>query len=299
MDRQTIEFYNAHSAETAQRYAESPSRIARFFPIAFPPGTRVLDLGCGSARDLNELLQRGHAAVGIDASAEMIRQAASRFPQVADKLTLDHLPELQTVPDGSFDGVVCSAVLMHLPEEFLFDTVFNIRRILRKGGHLLISTPLTGPDVDGATRRDAQGRLFNGVTSENFQFLFEKVGFRQMNRWDTDDALGRTERRWATQLFVLESQGSRSLDKIEGILNRDKKDANLQTRPLSRLGRAGHDQLPFRDLASGRKGVPPARPDCRQVARVLLAAHGVRNLHSTKARGGTRMPKACQTPGCT
>jgi SOS-response transcriptional repressor LexA len=117
---------------------------------------------------------------------------------------------------------------MHLPEELLFDTVFNIRRILRRGGHLLISTPLQGPDVDPATSRNSEGRLFNGVTPENFQFLFEKVGFRQVNRWDTGDALGRLTRRWATQLFVLESQGSRSLDKIEGILNRDKKDATYK-----------------------------------------------------------------------
>ncbi len=40
MDRQTVEFYNAHSAEAAQRYAAAPSRIAPFFPVAFPLGTR-------------------------------------------------------------------------------------------------------------------------------------------------------------------------------------------------------------------------------------------------------------------
>ncbi len=202
MDRQTVEFYNAHSAETAQRYAEAPSRIARFFPIAFPPGTRILDLGCGSGQDLNELLQAGYEAVGIDASERMIQEAVSRFPRLAGKINLDHLPELRTVPDSSFDGVACSAVLMHVPEEFLFDTVFNLRRIIRKGGHLLISTPLVGPATD-PTHRDAAGRLFNEVTPENFQFLFEKVGFRQINRWDTDDALGRADRRWTTQLFVL------------------------------------------------------------------------------------------------
>jgi hypothetical protein len=76
-----------------------------------------------------------------------------------------------------------------VPQELLFDTVFNIHRILRKGGHLLISTPLTRPRLDTDSRA-ASGRLFNSVTPENLQFLFEKVGFRQIIRWDTEDSLG-------------------------------------------------------------------------------------------------------------
>jgi len=48
---------------------------------------------------------------------------------------------------------------MHLPEEFLFDTVFNLRRVLKPGGRLLISTPLAGPTVDPSTLRDPDGRL--------------------------------------------------------------------------------------------------------------------------------------------
>jgi hypothetical protein len=82
---------------------------------------------------------------------------------------------------------------MHLTEEFLFDTVFNLRRVLKPGGRLLISTPLDGPSVDPSTLRDPDGRLFNGVTPENFHFLLEKVGFRRINCWYEEDCLGRTE----------------------------------------------------------------------------------------------------------
>jgi SAM-dependent methyltransferase/SOS-response transcriptional repressor LexA len=228
MDRQTIEFYGANSADTARRYAEAKSGVARLFPVAFPPGARVLDVGCGSGRDLNALIDAGYAAEGIDAAEEMIREAARHFPRCQGRMAVDSLPQLNTVEDSSLEGVLCSAVLMHVPEESLFDTVFNIRRILKKGGHLVISTPLTGPVVDASTHRDEHGRLFNGITPENFQFLFEKIGFRQVNRWETEDSLDRADRRWCTQLFVLESQGSRSLDKIEGILNRDKKDATYK-----------------------------------------------------------------------
>jgi SAM-dependent methyltransferase len=97
MDRQTVDFYNANSAETAQRYAEAASTVAQFFPIAFPAGKHVLDIGCGSGRDLNALIQAGYSATGIDASESMIKAAESRFPRLAGKLRFDHLPELRAV----------------------------------------------------------------------------------------------------------------------------------------------------------------------------------------------------------
>lgn len=205
MDRVTLDFYNAKAKEMADCYVQGGSGVAELFPIAFPRGTRVLDLGFGSGRDLNALCQAGYEACGVDASAEMVAQARHRFPSLDGRLTLDHLPRLAAVADQAFDGILCSAVLMHLPEELLFDSVLNIRRILKLGGRLLISTPLAGPKVDISTRRDENGRLFNGVTPEQFQFLFEKVGFRQINRWDSADHLNRSDRRWATQLFVLEN----------------------------------------------------------------------------------------------
>ena len=228
MDRQTIEFYNNNASETVVRYAEGRSSVTDLFPVAFARCSRVLDLGCGSGRDLNFLSQAGYNAFGVDASSEMLAEARRRFPSLAGKLKQDELPQLTTIPDQDCEGVLCSAVLMHLPEESLFDTVFNIRRILKPDGRLLISTPLDEPMVDPTTRRDERGVFFNGVTPENFEFLFGKIGFRQVNRWDSEDQLGRANRRWATQLFVLEGHGSRSLEKIEAILNRDKKDATYK-----------------------------------------------------------------------
>jgi hypothetical protein len=65
-------------------------------------------------------------------------------------------------------------------------------------------------------------------TPSSIHFLLEKVGFHRINRWDEADTLGRKDRRWATHLFVLERPGSRSLDQIEAILNRDTKDATYK-----------------------------------------------------------------------
>ncbi|MCZ7640413.1 MAG: methyltransferase domain-containing protein [Verrucomicrobia bacterium] len=263
MDPTTIQYYALRAAFVADQYAGTESTAAKYFALAFPPGSRVLDIGCGSGRDLHALLAAGYDAQGVDASEEMLREAAGRYPHLQGRLQKDALPALETVQDASadrktgLDGLVCWAVLMHLPEEQLFDVVFNLRRVLKPGGRLLISTPRTGPAVDEATRRDTDGRLFNGVTPENYHFLLAKVGFRLLNRWDSDDSLGRPGRTWATQLFVLEGQASRSLETIEAILNRDKKDATYKPalfRALAELATSSYHVA--RWLPDGRVAIP-------------------------------------------
>ena len=79
-------------------------------------------------------------------------------------------------------------------------------------GHLLISTPRTGPVVDEATHRDADGRPFNGATPENCRLLLAKVGFRLLNRWDSEDSLGRALEVWeatseSTSHCILRGEG--------------------------------------------------------------------------------------------
>lgn len=235
MDKLTVQFYADHASAMAARYAAVESAAARHYHEVFGTGARILDVGSGSGRDLQALLDAGFDAEGVDACEALLMEASRRYPALAGRLHRDFLPELGTIPDASFDGVLCWAVLMHLPVERLFDTLFNLRRVLRRGGRLLISTPLQGPGLDPATHRDRDGRLFNGVSPEQFQFLFEKVGFRRLNRWDELDSLDRPDRTWATQAFVLAGQGSRSLETIKAI-----EDALLTglSRPSSSSGRS-------------------------------------------------------------
>lgn len=104
-------------------------------------GTRtatILDIGCGdgTAAATAARLLSGHRIVGVDWSQDALRRAASRVPHVVRGELGDHgLP----FGDASADAVLFSEVIEHLvdPDSALEE----IRRVLRPGGHLMLSTP--------------------------------------------------------------------------------------------------------------------------------------------------------------
>ena len=205
MDQKTEQFYNRHAHDIAQIHRQATDGIERYFTQAFTPDSMVLDIGCGSGRDLNNLLEGGYDAYGVEPCKEFIESALEYYPSLQGRVTHDKMPALQSVADATYDSVLCAAVLMHLPEELLFDSVYSIRRILKENGRVLLSIPI---DSSLVNNRDDKGRLFNGVTPEKFQLIFERIGFRMTSRWDDDDSLGRSQRQWVTMLFTLSAENT-------------------------------------------------------------------------------------------
>lgn len=197
--------------------------------MAFAGCTTVLDIGCGSGRDMRSLQGLGFLVDGIDPCETFVKHAISQKGPYDSSITVDSLPELATISDGAYDGVLCSAVIMHLPEEELFDAVFSIRRILKEKGRALISIPHPDETINAQTQRDEKGRLFNGISAGQLELLFERIGFRLLHRSTSNDSLKRGYRTWENLLFELECQtGSRPIDTIESVLNKDNKVATYK-----------------------------------------------------------------------
>lgn len=103
-------------------------------------GDRVLDVGCGpgylTRRAALVVGPRG-SVEGIDPSPEAITQARLEAPantafQIA---TAEQLP----YPDETFDVVVSSLALHHIPPENRPTALREMRRVLKLGGRLLIA----------------------------------------------------------------------------------------------------------------------------------------------------------------
>ncbi|MGP4088738.1 class I SAM-dependent methyltransferase [Streptomyces sp. KR55] len=113
-------------------------RQARMLAAALGTGTAqtVLDIGCGdgTAAATAAPLLPGHRIVGVDWSHDALTRARTRLPYAVRG-------ELTALPfgTGSADAVLFSEVIEHLVDP---DTALEeIRRVLRPGGHLMLSTP--------------------------------------------------------------------------------------------------------------------------------------------------------------
>jgi demethylmenaquinone methyltransferase / 2-methoxy-6-polyprenyl-1,4-benzoquinol methylase len=98
--------------------------------LALPPGSRVLDLACGTGDLCRELAAAGHRPVGFDFSHGMLLAARTAAPLVeADILRVP-------VRDAIADGATCGFALRNvvsLPELFA-----ELARVLRPGGRIAL-----------------------------------------------------------------------------------------------------------------------------------------------------------------
>ncbi len=117
------------------------ARLA-FLLARVPAGARVLDVGCGEGRFTAALVRAGREAVGIDVAQEPLRRARAREGEGLD-LRLVPTEGQWPLQDTSFDAVWAGEVLEHVADTAGW--LSEVRRVLRSGGALVLSTPAHGP----------------------------------------------------------------------------------------------------------------------------------------------------------
>jgi 2-polyprenyl-3-methyl-5-hydroxy-6-metoxy-1,4-benzoquinol methylase len=108
-----------HSQSYIERFRQLASKgedlggEARLLDAMVPPGSRLLDAGCGTGRVGAVLHARGHSVVGVDADPLLVEYAAATYPGpswlVADLSELDLSASGDPEP---FDGAVLAGNVM-------------------------------------------------------------------------------------------------------------------------------------------------------------------------------------------
>jgi demethylmenaquinone methyltransferase/2-methoxy-6-polyprenyl-1,4-benzoquinol methylase len=137
--------------------------------LQLPPGSRILDLACGTGDLCRELTKRGYRAIGVDRSAGMLAAHRTESPLVrGDALRLPF-------PDNSVDGIVCGFALRNFAS--LKPFLVECGRVLRPGGKVAL---LEVAQPENAVLRWGHGLYFGKVVPLVGGLLSDRDAYRYL-----------------------------------------------------------------------------------------------------------------------
>lgn len=135
-------------------------------------GLRTLDLGCGPGAFAD--LFAGDDYVGVDLNARYIDHARKTRPGAFIVSDARHVE----LPDGRFDQILIFGLLHHLPDEDVRAVLAECRRLLARGGRVLLIE-----DIPAISRLNLIGHLIHRVENgehirpvEEYQRLYSEAG---------------------------------------------------------------------------------------------------------------------------
>ena len=142
---------------------------------SLPPGSRVLDLGCGAGGTLAHLERTAsYHATGLDYSHVLLREAA---PQLKSSRLTQGRAEVLPFKAGAFHALFCECVLSILGDRTA--ALIECARVLKEGGFLIVSD-VFGQSVRGNERLDGATRGIEAkglLAKEDLLGLLEGLGF--------------------------------------------------------------------------------------------------------------------------
>lgn len=188
----TIDYYNQYADEFTQAtLSVDMENLYRPFLAELPEGAYILDVGCGSGRDILAFKNKGYQVDAIDYSEELVKKA-SRLTGIPIKLK-----SFYEVDDyEAYDGIWACASLLHCERDRLIEVVGKLVNALKQNGVLYMSFKY------GDSDREKDGRQFtdlNGAQAEVLLNQFEKV--KQLKQWITIDQRPNRSEKWLNLIW--------------------------------------------------------------------------------------------------
>ncbi len=160
------ENYKAYVEKT---FSIDPSSFLEPLARRLPPEAFILDVGCGSGRDLLWMKKQGFEVIGFERSpglAELARESAGCEVIEADFETYDFSAIM-------VDAVMIVGALVHIPHDRFREVFKNITSALSENGSVL----LTLKEGEGS-RMDSDDRIFYLWQDDEARESFESLGFK-------------------------------------------------------------------------------------------------------------------------
>ncbi|MGO2291717.1 MAG: class I SAM-dependent methyltransferase [Pseudoalteromonas sp.] len=194
MPNKTLSYYN----QNAQSFSDSTLNVdmsalyAEFLPHVAQHG-RILDAGCGSARDAAYFKQQGFTVSAFDASAELAKLASNYLQQPVQVNTFQQLD-----CSNHYDGIWCCASLLHVPKAELPQVFLNLQHALKPNGVLYVSFKY------GTQERVHNGREFTDLNEAGLTALItQHTEFKIIKQWQSvDQRPGRESEVWLNALLT-------------------------------------------------------------------------------------------------
>lgn len=161
-------FYHTHAQDYFNQTIEvDPSSFLLPLVKHLAPGSTVLDVGCGSGRDMLWLTERGFYCTGLERSPDL----AALARQHTGLLVIEADFESYNFSRMNMNGLLLIGALVHLPHDLFSPVLSNILKALKPGGHALI-TMKQGED----RQKLEDGRVFYLWEKEYLFSMFKKTG---------------------------------------------------------------------------------------------------------------------------
>ena len=153
-----IDTYDMHMRTEIEGAAEFYPFTASLLPDT--PGSRVLDLGCGTGLELEPYFRRNPAAsvTGIDLSQSMLRVLSEKFPGRELSLICGSYLDLK-LGEAVYDAAVSVESLHHFTPEQKLSLYRRLRAALKEAGFFVLTDYFAGSPAEEAAAFEELHRL--------------------------------------------------------------------------------------------------------------------------------------------